>query len=186
MRREIELVLVAPDPAGLEEILSYREEFAAVKIVEAPLTSVASARAAGIRSAAAPVLFIAETHSYPHPDMAEILSAAMTTPWAAVTPAIGNANPTTAISWAGFLSDYGLWAEGRPAGEIGTPPPHNAAYRRDVLLELGDRLRTRSGTWRRVTSLDARQRLPDLFRTRCQDRSVGTLPAPWIPCASGS
>ena len=140
LRREIELVLVAPDPAGLEEILSYREEFAAVKIVEAPLTSVASARAAGIRSAAAPVLFIAETHSYPHPDMAEILSAAMTTPWAAVTPAIGNANPKTAISWAGFLSDYGLWAEGRPAGEIPTPPPHNAAYRRDVLLELGDRL----------------------------------------------
>ena len=140
MRQEIELVLVAPDTGAVEEVLAYRDEFAAVKIVEAPLTSVAFARAAGIRSATAPILFIAETHSYPHPDMAEILTSALTDSWAAVTPAIGNANPKGAISWAGFLSDYGIWADGLPAGEIPAPPPHNAAYRREVLLALGDRL----------------------------------------------
>lgn len=137
---EIELVLVAPAAADVDAVLACREEFAAVKIVEAPFTSVAFARAQGIRAATAPVLFIAETHSYPHPNMAEVLIHALTNSWAAVTPAIGNANPKGAISWAGFLSDYGLWAEGLPAGEIPAPPPHNAAYRRSVLLELGDRL----------------------------------------------
>ena len=137
---DIELVLVAPDPGAVEDVLTCRQQFAAVKIVENPLTSVASARAAGIRSATAPILFIAETHSYPHPDMAQILVAAFTNSWAAVTPAIGNANPKGAISWAGFLSDYGVWAEGLPEGEIPAPPPHNAAYKRSVLLELGDRL----------------------------------------------
>jgi Glycosyl transferase family 2 len=140
MCREIELIVVAPETAAVDAVLAYREEFAAIRIVEAPITSVASARAEGIRSATAPVLFIGETHSYPHPDLAEILMAASTNSWSAVTPAIGNANPKGALSWAGLLSDYGRWAEGLPAGEIPTPPPHNAAYRRDVLLELEDRL----------------------------------------------
>jgi hypothetical protein len=60
--------------------------------------------------------------------------------WAAVAPAFGNANPDGALSWAGFLSDYGRWIEGLPAGEIDEAPIYNASYRRSVLLEFGDRL----------------------------------------------
>ncbi|MBZ5652044.1 MAG: glycosyltransferase family 2 protein [Acidobacteriia bacterium] len=189
LAREIELVLVAPDAAAVDAVLAYGEEFAAVKIVEAPFTSVAFCRAQGIRAATAPVLFIAETHSYPHPDMAEVLSNAMNS-WAAVTPAIGNANPKGAISWAGFLSDYGLWAEGLPAGEIPAPPPHNAAYRRSVLLELGDRLEPALGLgdelprWMRAhghrTYFEPAARIDHVNVTRLMDSVRERFVAGWV------
>jgi hypothetical protein len=139
-RREIELVLVAPSAAAAEGALAYRDEFAAVRIIEFAFSEIAEARAAGIRAANAPLVYIAETHSYARPTLAEVLIPALTDSWAAITPAIGNANPKGALSWAALLADYGQWAEGLPAGEIPAPPPHNAVFRRDVLLELGDRL----------------------------------------------
>src|SRR6185437_12946509 len=58
-RKEIEVVLAAP---------SYREEFAAMQIVECPGAGIAAARAEGIRFATAPIIFIGETHSYAHPN----------------------------------------------------------------------------------------------------------------------
>jgi len=140
LRQDIELVVVAPSVAAADAALAYREDFADVKIVESPFTEISGSRALGIRSATAPLVYIAETHSYARPNLAEVLIAALTDPWAAVTPAIGNANPKGALSWAALLSDYGQWAEGLPAGEIPSPPPHNAVFRRDILLELGDRL----------------------------------------------
>ena len=61
-------------------------------------------------------------------------------PWTAVVPAIGNANPTGAVSWAAYLFDYGSWGLDRPAGEMSDPLIYNTAYRRAALLELGDQL----------------------------------------------
>jgi hypothetical protein len=140
VREQIEVVVIAPSAAAVDAVLAYRQEFAAVQIVESSCTSIAAARAQGIRSAAAPIVFIGETHSYPHPNMVEVLLPVFSHSWAAATPAIGNANPKGALSWAALLSDYGKWIEGLDAGEIPAAPPHNAAYRRSVLLELGDRL----------------------------------------------
>jgi hypothetical protein len=142
---DIELVLIAPSTASVEVVLSYRKEFADIKLVEHDFSEVAPARAAGIHAASAPLIYIAETHSYARPNLAEILISTFSGPWAAVTPAIGNGNPKGALSWAAFLSDYGQWAEGLPAGEIPSPPPHNAVYRRQLLLELGDRLESALG-----------------------------------------
>lgn len=138
--QDIELVLVAPSAAAVDTALAYREDFATIRIIETQFKDISTARAVGIRAATAPLVYIAETHSYARPDLAEVLIPALSNSWAAVTPAIGNANPKGALSWAALLSDYGQWAEGLPAGEIYAPPPHNAVYRRDVLLELGDRL----------------------------------------------
>ena len=59
---------------------------------------------------------------------------------AAVVPAIANANPKTALSWASYLTDYGVWGPGRESGQLEHTLKYNGAYRRDVLLELGDRL----------------------------------------------
>jgi hypothetical protein len=139
-RQEIEVVVVARSAEAVKAALAFREEFGAMQIVECPSEDLAGARAAGIRSATAPIVYIGETHSYPHPRLAEALIAALAGPWAAAVPAIGNANPKGALSWAALLSDYGRWAEGLPAGEIPEAPPHNAAYRRAVLLALEDRL----------------------------------------------
>jgi len=98
------------------------------------------ARAAGVRAASAPIVFIGETHSYPQPGWADALISAFNGPWAAVVPAIGNANPTGAASWASYLFDYGAWGPNRHSGEIADPLIYNTAYRREVLLSLGDRL----------------------------------------------
>jgi hypothetical protein len=98
------------------------------------------ARAVGIRAASAPIVFIGETHAYPQPGWAEALLTAFEGPWAAVVPAIGNANPTGAPSWASYLFDYGMWGPNRHSGEISDPLIYNTAYRREVLLSLGDSL----------------------------------------------
>ena len=139
-REQIEIVLIAPSEEAVRRVMDYREEFAAIRIVKNAVTDLASARAAGVRESRAPFIFIGETHSYPHPTFAGALIAAFSGPWSMVTPALGNANPNGALSWAGFLSDYGRWAEGMPAGEISEAPIYNAAYRREALAALGDRL----------------------------------------------
>ena len=140
IRDRIELVLVGPAAGHLEKVLAVRHEFAGVQVIEHPLTSLGTARAAGIRSAKAPIVFIGETHTYAEPRLAEKLLAAFDGPWTTVTPAIGNENPENALSWAAFLSDYGIWGDGLPAGAMERVPIHNTAYRRSVLLDFGDRL----------------------------------------------
>jgi hypothetical protein len=142
VKGRLEVVIVAPLPPG--SLDAHRQElagFAAGRLVPvAPSAGLAAARAVGIRAAAAPIVFIGETHTYPEPGWAAALLAAFEGPWATVVPAITNANPNGPVSWAAYASDYGRWGEGRAPGEIPEALIYNAAYRRDVLLELGDGL----------------------------------------------
>jgi hypothetical protein len=140
-RSQIEIVIVAPSRAALGADESLLGGFWGVKVLEVgEITSLAPARVAGIRAAEAPVIFLGETHSYPQPGWAEALIAAHRGDWAAVVPGIGNANPRTALSWGGLLTEYGSWIHGLPPGEIHRFPTWNTAYKRDVLVALGDRL----------------------------------------------
>ncbi|MEP7365845.1 MAG: hypothetical protein ABI972_21535 [Acidobacteriota bacterium] len=139
-RAEIELVLVAPSTDAMSPVMAFRDEFAAITVVEDPVKDLAMARAVGIRAAAAKFVFVGETHSYAQPGFAEAFSRHYSGPWTVLTPAFGNANPKPGLSWAGFLSDYGGWVEGMPSGEIIRIPIYNTAFRRDALLSLGDRL----------------------------------------------
>ena len=136
----IELILIAPSADDVSGVIAHRDEFAAIQIVEDPVADLAPARAAGIRAASAPYVFVGETHSYPHPEFAEALVRRLSESWTAVVPAFGNANPNGPLSWAGFLSDYGRWVEGTDAGEASEFPIYNVCVRRDALLALGDRL----------------------------------------------
>ena len=138
---EIELVIVLPASAqgGVprEELHAFgHTQVVAVDSME----DLATARVAGIRAASAPIVFIGETHTYPEEGWAEALLAPFDERWTAVVPAIGNANPTTAASWAAYLFDYARWGPSRSAGEMSDPLVHNTAYRRSALLALGDRL----------------------------------------------
>jgi hypothetical protein len=138
---QLEVVLPGLPPQALAQAEHELDGFRAVKAVTTgPSVSLGEARAAGVRAASAPIVFIGETHSFPHSQLAETLLEAHAGPWAAVTPAVGNANPEGALSWAGFLSDCGAWVEGLPSGEIEFAPIYNASYRRSVLLEFGDNL----------------------------------------------
>lgn len=138
---KLEVVIVTPRPDELRREMADRSELAAVAIVPVDgLIPLGRALATGVRAATAPVVFIGETHTYAHEGWAEALIDAHTGDWAAVVPGFGNANPTSALSWAGFLIDYGAWLSLLPPRELSMVPAYNTAYKRAALLELGRRL----------------------------------------------
>lgn len=140
--RRIEVILVAPSAKTLAPASEHESDFAALRIVE--VTSIfplGIPRAAGIRAATAPFVFVGETHSFLHADAAEkLMAAAVEGRWDAVTPGFENANPDGVLSWSAFLAAYGRWSATQPAGEIKEPPVYDTLYRRDVLMEMGERL----------------------------------------------
>jgi hypothetical protein len=97
-------------------------------------------RVAGIRAATFPIVVLAEDHSFPAPDWAEALLAAHQREYTVVGPVVRNGNPRTMLSWANLLLEYGPWLEGAERAELDDLPGHNSAYRRDLLIEYGDKL----------------------------------------------
>lgn len=140
-RDRLELVFVAPSAAALALDLSEVEDFHSHRVVEiGGVNSTGAARAAGVRGARAGVVAFAEEHCYPEPGWAEALSARHAEGWAAVAPAVSNANPKTATSRANFLLSFAPWAEGAAAGEVERLPWHNTSYKRALLAGYGDAL----------------------------------------------
>ena len=140
-RDRIELIIVtsAAGALGLEE--SEVRQFLAYQIVEVDrIHSIASANAAGVRRARAPVVALAEDHAFPAPGWADALLAAHQKPWAVVGPAIRNANPDTVVSWADLLIAYAPWLHPASAGLRDHLPGHNSSYKRDILLAYGPEL----------------------------------------------
>jgi hypothetical protein len=130
---------VAPSASGLELDESTLRHFHSYSVVETgPLLSTARARAAGVRAASAHIVAFAEDHSYPAPGWAEALIKRHQEDWAAVGPAMANANPRTVTSWANLLIEYSEWLHPCPSGEREHLPGHNSAYKRALLLEYGD------------------------------------------------
>ena len=133
----IEPVIVLPGGAAASVRAEELTPFAGAQIVPIDVPfQLASARAAGVRAATAPVVFIGETHTYPQPGWAESLLAAFGDAFAAVVPGIDNANPNGPVSWAAYLFDYGPWGSSRAPGEMRDPLMYNTAYRRSILLAL--------------------------------------------------
>src|SRR6185295_6477622 len=97
---ELELVIVAPTAESIPRDARVLQGFWDVVVV--PFGDVAAAapaaRAAGVRAARAPIVAFVEDHSFPQPGWAEALIAAHQQDWAVVGPAVGNANPETALS----------------------------------------------------------------------------------------
>lgn len=141
IRDRVEIVIVLPRGCGDEVPHDDLSMFAGVQTVEVPsIRPMPPARAAGVRASTAPVVFIGETHSFPHRQFAEFLVQGHEGPWDVVVPGLLNANPATPKSWAAFVLDYGYWLASLSASPIGNGPTWNASYKREVLLELGDRL----------------------------------------------
>jgi hypothetical protein len=140
VRHRIELVLVVPhdEPQIIQSEVS---GFAKVTIVVAgPIVTSNRSRVAGIRAASAPIVALAEDHSFPDPDWAEALIAAHEGNYAVVGPVIRNANPRSMLSWANLLLEYAPWFDGSSRGEMSDLPGHNSAYLRSLLLAYGDDL----------------------------------------------
>lgn len=137
----IELVVVAPEDQGVHPDPDSVDAFARVEVIGVPeISSLSWARAPGIRASSAPIVALGETHCWPEPDWAERLLEAHGGPWAAVGPAVYNANPSGAVSWVNLLIDYGPWLGPTEGGELDDLPGHNSSYKREVLLAFGPRL----------------------------------------------
>lgn len=182
VKDRLELVIIAPDRASLGMSESDTGGLAAVRFLEVgDAERLATARAAGVRAASAPIVVIGETHTYPHPEWAEALIRAHAQPWAVIVPGFGNANPDGALSWAIFLLDYGRWLAGLPSGEIALAPTHNSSYKRDVLLELGPALETALAHGDELTlHLDARGHRAYFEPAARIDHLNVSRPGPWL------
>lgn len=141
VRAEIELVIIAPTEAELGLDPAALEGFWGWQIVEVgTIDNLGPATAVGVRRARGTAVVYVEEHSYPAQGWAEALIRTHAGPWAAVGPAITNANPDTMVSWTTFFLDFGEWVapgEPRPAMAL---PAHQTSYKRAALLSFGTRL----------------------------------------------
>ena len=143
VRERIELVIIAPTSARIDVDAALVAPLAGVRVVRLEsLTPTGPARAAGIRAARAPVVAFGEEHCFPTPTWAAALIEAHRGDFAAVGPAMQNANPETIVSWADLIIGYGPWAAPVAKREADFLPGHNSSYKRARLLEYGDRLET--------------------------------------------
>ena len=142
MASRLEVILVTPSASEMEQNVAHESAFASIRVLRIDsLVPMGAPRAMGIRAAAAPMIFVGETHAYLRPDaLARLVSAQADGNWSVVVPGFENANPTGALSWAAFLVDYARWSARLPAGEIPEAPLYDCLYRREALLAMGDRL----------------------------------------------
>jgi hypothetical protein len=138
---EIELVIACPSEQALDLPVNALQAISGVTAVESPLLPMGKARAAAVRAARAAVVVLGETHAFPAPDWAELLLRAHESSMVGVAPGLENANPKGALSWAGFLMDYGRWlADPQQKRELSGLPAYNGSWNREALIACGDRL----------------------------------------------
>jgi glycosyltransferase involved in cell wall biosynthesis len=141
VRDRLEIVIAAPAKSSLQLQEAALSDFHSFKVIEVgEITSTARARAAGVFAASAPVVAFVEDHSYPADGWAEALISAHRQPWAAVGPAMVNANPRTLTSWANLVVEYSEWLHPCEAGVRDHLPGHNGSYKRALLVQYGDAL----------------------------------------------
>jgi hypothetical protein len=120
----------APDPGS--------SPFASLRYVKCSrIDSLGPARALGVQSCSAPFLVFGEDHCFPQPGWAATLLDRLREGWTGVGPAIPNHNPSTWISRADWLLNYGCFSRLAARGPVTTIPPHNSAYVTAVLQALG-------------------------------------------------
>lgn len=139
LEHELEVVLVVPQmnqPAILRELERNKQELNVHVVSVASCRPTGPAVAAGMLAASAELVVQCEDHSFPQPGWAKALLQAHQGPWAAVGPAVENANPGP-ISWADFLLSFLHWYQ-PPRGEAPALAGHNCSYKKNVLVAQPD------------------------------------------------
>lgn len=98
------------------------------------------ARALAARIATAPIVAFIEDHCTAAPGWADALVRAHRQPWVAVGYAFANPRPESYLSRAILTSEYGCWQHPTTSRPARVLPCGNVAYKREVLLSLGDEL----------------------------------------------
>jgi glycosyltransferase involved in cell wall biosynthesis len=134
----LEVLVVDVDPASPP--IAGSAHPAVRRIALPPATEFGPARARGVAEARGEVVAFLEEHTEPCPDWLAALARAFRHGWSGVGPCVLNGNPGVGFSDLTFALGYGLYLP--PCDREPTPwlPSHNSAFRRDVLVGLGDRL----------------------------------------------
>ena len=102
-----------------------------------------AARAAAVRAAAAPIVAFLEDHTVPDRKWAEEVRLAFdrsSNDINSVCYAFTNGSPDTYFYRSVFMVEYGALAHPLPEGEPPSTTANNIAYRREMLVSLGDKL----------------------------------------------
>jgi hypothetical protein len=141
VRNRIEVVIVTPNPSALKiDETDTNGLYNVCVAATRPESTIAQARAEGVRAASAPIIAMSEDHAFPAPNWAELMIERHAQGYAVVGPALYNANPNTRKSWATLMFEYTAWAYQTEPREQDHLPGHNSTYKRDVLLSYGERL----------------------------------------------
>jgi len=138
----LELVIVTPSAKKLSLDRGIGDAFFSFQIIKvSDLKSVGQVKAEGVRAARAPLVAFLEDHSRVEPGWAEaLIEAHAQGEFSVVGPVMTNANPTSAVSWGGFLVFYGPWMEHRAAETVRHLPGNQSCYRREILMAYGEHL----------------------------------------------
>ena len=138
----LEIVIAAMGGAVLGRDAAELAGFPHVRVVDAGAgIDIGRAEALAIDAATAPFVVFAEGCAFPSPGFVDAIAAACGAGRGDVIgPAMRNANPDSATSWAAMQINYGRWLDDPQRGEWPDVPGHNSAYRRAAMASLGDDL----------------------------------------------
>jgi hypothetical protein len=113
-----------------------------VRTVKLPrsATTLSQARAEGVRQARAPIVGFLDEHSFAMAGWAEAILKAHQGPWAGVGGEIYNSTSGQGFSDPIYLMGHGRWLPPAPRGEAELLPSHDTCYKREIILQYGDRL----------------------------------------------
>lgn len=136
----MEVLILDCSPAGTPPLRG--GDHPSVRTVRLPRdrTTMAQARAEGVRRARAPLVAFLDEHSFAFAGWAETLVEAHRGPWAAVGGEIYNLSSATGLADPIYLMGHGSWLPPARRGEVNLLPSHDTCYKRDVLLGYGDDL----------------------------------------------
>ena len=134
-RDALEILVLAPDSEGADRLPPGQ------RVVETGDLTLHQMRAAGVRAATADHVMIAEDHCFPDPNWSEIMLPRLDEGWDGMGGALCSGDPSSAGVQAPFLLGYGQWILPE-TGPTHILPGHNAIWRKDLLLDLGEALPT--------------------------------------------
>jgi hypothetical protein len=137
----LECLLVTPSKVGMDWVPPVLQHVRWQIVEGGSVRSAGAAKAAGVAAASAPLVAFLEDHSYPVQAWAEsLIRAHEDGDFAAVGSVVLNANPGSSASWGCFLVYYGQYMWAKPQEQLEHLPANHTCYRRDLLLDYGQRL----------------------------------------------
>jgi hypothetical protein len=139
-RGQLEIVIATPSRDLADALPEDWKCFRNVKVVSTgPFRNTGHPRAVAVSHASSDVVAFAEDHCFPQAGWAECIGGLRHLPWAAISPALENENPSP-VSWADFLLNFGPAVAPTNARTTDYTPWHNTAYKRELLREYGEKL----------------------------------------------